>query len=96
MVRLSDELNHPIPIIYSDYRTNCFITRTDAGIDKNTKTSEGCRMFSLHVAMAMVVLTVIQVRSAMKSGRTNDWLLAVWYAFLVGVNLMFGLYQLFK
>jgi len=53
-------------------------------------------MFSLHVAMAMVVLTVIQVRSAMKSGRTNDWLLAVWYAFLVGVNLMFGLYQLFK
>ena len=86
----------PFLFIYSDYRTTCFITRTDAGTGNNTNTSEGGSMFSLHVAMAMVVLTVIQVRSAMKSGRTNDWLLAVWYAFLVGVNLMFGLYQLFK
>jgi len=91
---LSDELNHPIPIIYSDYRTTCFITRTDAGTDKNTKTSEGGSMFSLHMAMIMVALTVYQFRSAMKSGRTWDWFWAVWNAFLVGVNLMLGIYQL--
>jgi len=51
-------------------------------------------MLSLHLAMIMVIATIYQVSIAMKSGRTWDWVWAVWYAFVVGFNLMAGIYQL--